>query len=148
MTKKETEGIELLKHYAADADGRVILTKLAESIQIADAFQRTQWVPTARKLKGWTINLRTGQIFAVTLRRDEVEILLLPELLRDEERKALEEASHDEPYEPKHPPGSARYTLDLTAARKLWGSVEKAHHAALRQERHVSGATTTPRPMP
>ncbi|MCY3699987.1 MAG: hypothetical protein OXH46_10220 [Gemmatimonadetes bacterium] len=143
MTEKATEGIELLKHYAANADGRVILTRLAKSIQVADAFQRTQWVPTARKLNGWTVNLRTGQIFAVTLRRDEVEILLLPGLLTDDERKALDAASHGT-YEPKHPPGSARYTLDLTAARRLWESIEKAHHAALDQERRVSGAKNNP----
>ncbi|WP_419939457.1 hypothetical protein [Candidatus Palauibacter sp.] len=143
MTEKETEGLALLEHYAVDADGRVILTGLAESIRVANAFQQTQWVPTARKFKGWTVNLRTGQIFALTLRTGEVEILLLPEMLRDEERKALEEAAHGK-YEPKHPPGSARYTLDLTAARKLWGSIERAHHAVLQQGRHPSGAKNNP----
>lgn len=143
MTEKETEGIEILKHYAADADGRMILTKFSESIQLANAFQRTQWVPTVRKLNGWTVSLRTGQIYALTLKRDEVQVLLLPEMLRDEDRKALEEASHGR-YEPKHPPSSARFTLDLTAANKLWGSIEQAHHAALQQARHPSGAKNNP----
>ncbi len=143
MTEKETEGIALLQHYADDADGRVILAGLAESIRGANAFQKTQWVPTARNLKGWTVNLRIGQIFALTLRRGEVEILLLPEMLRDEERRALEEAAHGK-YEPEHPPGSARYTLDLAAAGKLWGSIERAHHAVLKEKRHPSGAKNNP----
>ena len=143
MTEKETEGLALLKHYAADADGRVILAGLAESIRVANAFQQTQWVPTARPSKGWTVNLRTGQIFALTLRRDEVQILLLPEMLGDEGRKALEGAARDK-YEPEHPSGSARYTLSLAKAHKLWVSVEKAHHAALQQMRHPSGAKNNP----
>ena len=143
MTEKETEGIALLQHYADDADGRVILAGLAESVQVANAFDQTRWVPTVRKSKGCTVNLRTGQIFALTLKRDDVQILLLPELLRDEEREALEEAAHGK-YEPKHPSGSARYTLDLTAAGKLWGSIERAHHAVLQQRRHVSGAKNNP----
>ena len=143
MTEKETEGLALLEHYADDADGRVILAGLAESIRVANAFQRTQWVPTARESKGWTINLRTGQIYALTLRRGAVEILLLSEMLQDEERKALEEAA-DGKYEPERPPGSARYTLDLTAARKLWGSIERAHHAVLQQPRRPSGAKNNP----
>ena len=143
MTEKETEGLALLKHYAADADGRVILAGLAESIRVANAFQQTQWVPTARPSKGWTVNLRTGQIFALTLKRDEVQILLVPKILRDEEREALEEAARGK-YEPEHPPGSVRYTLHRAAARKLWGSIERAHHAALQQARHTSGATNNP----
>ena len=143
MTEKETEGIALLQHYADDANGRVILTGLAESVRVANAFEQTQWVPTARNLKGWSVNLRTGQIFALTLRRGAVEILLLPEMLRDEEQEALEEAAHGK-YEPKHPSGSARYTLDLTAAGKLWGSIERAHHAVLQQGRHPSGAKNNP----
>ncbi|MYC89325.1 MAG: hypothetical protein F4X22_13975 [Gemmatimonadales bacterium] len=143
MTEEETQSIELLKHYAADGDGRVILTGMAESIQVAHAFQRTQWVPTGRPSKGWTVNLRTGKIYALTLKRDEVQILLLPEMLRDEERKALEEAS-DGKYEPAHPPGSARYTLNLTAARELWKSIANAHHAALQQERQASRAKNNP----
>ncbi|WP_419861066.1 hypothetical protein [Candidatus Palauibacter sp.] len=142
-TEEETEGLALLKSYAEDADGRLILSGFAESIRVANTFQRTQWVPTARPLKGWTVNLRTGQIYALTLRRDGVQVLLLPEMLRDEERKALEEAAPDK-YEPKHPPGSARYTLDLAAARKLWGSIERAHHAVLQQGRHPSGAKNNP----
>lgn len=143
MSEQETEGLALLKHYAADADGRVILAGLAESIRVANTFQQTRWVPTVRKSKGWTVNLRTGQIFALKLKRDEVEILLLPEMLRDEERKALEEAEHGK-YKPKHPSGSARYTLSLTKACKLWGSVEEAHHAALKQKRYLSGAKNNP----
>ncbi len=143
MTEKETEGIALLQHYADDADGRVILGGLAKSVQVANAFEQTQWVPTVRKSKGCTVNLRTGQIFALTLKRDDVQVLLLPELLRDEEREALEEAAHGK-YEPEHPSGSVRYTLDLTAAGKLWGSIERAHHAVLQQRRHVSDAKNNP----
>ena len=143
MTEKETEGLALLEHYAADSDGRVILSGLAESIRVANAFQQTQWVPTARPMKGWTVNLRTGQIFALTLKRDEVQILLVPGILTDEERAVLEEAAHDR-YEPEHPPGSVRYALHPTEARKLWGSIERAHHAALQQARQASGATNNP----
>ena len=143
MTEKETEGLALLEHYAADSDGRVILSGLAESIRVANAFQQTQWVPTARPMKGWTVNLRTGQIFALTLKRDEVQILLVPGILTDEERAVLEEAAHGR-YEPEHPPGSVRYALHPTEARKLWGSIERAHHAALQQARHTSGATNNP----
>ena len=139
MTKEETAGIALLKRYAKNPDGEEILRRFADSIQVANRFERKQWVPTARKMKGWTVNLRTGQIYALTLKRDEVQILLLPQMLGAEERKALEEAQHHK-YEPKHPPGSARYTLDLPKARKLWGLIENAHHAVLRHRRHTSGA--------
>ena len=139
ITKEEIEGIALLEHYAKDPDGEEILRRFADSIQVANRFERKQWVPTARKLKGWTVNLRTGQIYALTLKRDEVQVLLLPEMLGDEERKALEEAAHHK-YEPKHPPGSARYTLGLTKARELWGLIAHTHHAVLRYRRHTSGA--------
>ena len=50
MTEHETEGLALLKHYAADADGREILRRMAESIQVAHRFGEKNWTPTVRKL--------------------------------------------------------------------------------------------------
>lgn len=139
MTENETEGLALLKHYADDADGRVILTKMAESIQVANQFERRHWTPTVRKMNGWTVNLRTGQIYAITLRRDEVEVLVVPDDLNAEERGALNAAARRE-YSPEHPSGSSRYTLDWEKAVELWESIESAHHEALRAKRAVSGS--------
>ncbi|WP_423925482.1 McrB family protein [Candidatus Palauibacter sp.] len=130
MTEKEAEGLVLLKHYAADADGRVILTRMAESIQEANRFGQKHWTPTVRKQKGWTVTLRIGTTQAIILRREEVEVLLVPDLLSNEEREVLDEAARDK-LSFKEVPSSWRYVLDWAKARELWGSVEKAHHHVL-----------------
>ena len=131
MTEKETEGIALLKHYAADADGRAILTRMAESIQVANRFERQHWMPTVRE--GWgMVNLRIGKTYAITLRRDEVEILLIPGLLNADEREALHHAARKMPFEPTS--GARRYKFDLPRASELWESVEKAHHEVLKKK--------------
>ena len=126
MTEKETEGLALLKHYASDADGKAILTKFSESIQVANRFERKHWMPTVRKMNGWTVNLRHGTTYAITLRRDEIEILLMPGILNDDEREALDNAAHEMPFEPSW--GPRRFRLDWAGASKLWESIEKAHH--------------------
>lgn len=140
MTEKETEGLALLKRYATDSDGKVILAKLAESIEAANHFERRRWTPTARHHSGWTVTLRTGRVQAIILSRDEVEILLLPQLLGNDEREALERAARKKDGPFKQVPGSLRYTLGWPKAVELWGSVEKAHHEVLRHERPFSGS--------
>lgn len=141
MTEKETEGIALLKHYAADPDGRVVLTRMAESIRVANRFERRRWTPTARHHGGWTVTLRTGKTQAIILSRDKVEILLVPKLLGADEREVLERAAHKEDGPFKQVPGSLRYTLDWPKAIELWGSVEKAHREVLQHKRPRTRST-------
>ena len=138
MTEKETEGLALLRHYAAAPDGRVILARMADSIQVANRFERKHWTPTVRKQHGWTVTLRIGTTYAIVLRRDEVEILLDPKILADEERETLDEAAQEKAAF-KQVPGSERYTLDWPKAAELWESVEKAHHSVLQYKRQPSG---------
>ena len=140
MTEKETEGIALLQHYAADADGRAILTRMAESIQVANRFERRRWTPTARNHSGWTVTLRIGQTQAIILTQDEVEILLLPESLSDEERDTLNKAARKTGGPFDMGGGSLRYALDWPQANKLWGSIEKAHHGVLQCKRPSTGS--------
>ncbi|MCY3599024.1 MAG: hypothetical protein OXN85_03490 [Gemmatimonadetes bacterium] len=140
MIEKETEGIELLKHYAADADGRVILTRLAESIRVANQFERRRWSLTARHHGGWTVTLRIGRTQAIILLRDEVEIHLLPGSLSDDDREVLERSARkkDGPFE--QVPGSMRYSLDWPKAVEVWGTVEAAHHEVLQFKRPRTGS--------
>jgi len=141
MTEEETQGIKLLKHYAADAGGKEILTKFSESIQLANRFERKHWMPTVRKMNGWTVNLRLGTTYGITLRRDEVEILLMPDILNDEARETLDNTADRIPFEPKW--GARRYRLDRAGAGELWQSVEKAHHEVLKNKRSASVVENT-----
>lgn len=138
MTENEAEGLALLKQYAADTDGRVILSRMAESIQAAHEFGEKNWTPTVRKLNGWTVNLRISMTYAITLRQKEVEILLVPALLSNEERDVLDKAARDK-WDFKQTPGSRRYSLDWPKAVELWGTVEKAHRKVLAVKGRPSG---------
>lgn len=138
MTENETEGLALLKRYAEDSDGKAILRRMAESIQAAHEFGENNWTPTVRKLNGWTVNLRISMTYAITLRQQEVEILLVPALLSDEERDVLDKAARDK-WDFKQTPGSRRYSLDWPKAVELWGAVEKAHRKVLEVKGRPSG---------
>ena len=138
MTENEAEGLALLKRYAGDADGRAILSRMAESIKAAHEFGEKNWTPTVRKLNGWTVNLRISTTYAITLRQKEVEILLVPGLLNDEERDILAKAARDK-QDFKQTPGSRRYSLDWPKAVELWGAVEKAHRKVLEVKGRPSG---------
>ena len=138
MTENEAEGLALLKHYAADPDGRVVLNRMAESILVAHGFGEKNWTPTVRKLNGWTVNLRISTTYAITLRQNKIEILLVPGLLSDEERDVLEKAARNKS-EFKQTPGSWRYSLDWPKAAELWRTIEKAHHEVLRFKGRPSG---------
>ena len=132
MTEKETEGLALLKHYAGDVDGRVILAGLAESIRVAHRFERKHWVLTVH---GKKVRLRLGTTNAVILGRDGIEILLVPDILNDDDREEL--AAHKTQFKPTW--GPRRYKLDWSEASQRWRSVEKAHHAVLEIKRSASG---------
>lgn len=52
MTERETEDLAFHKHHADAADGSVILSRMAKSIQIAVGFVKKNWTPRVHKLNG------------------------------------------------------------------------------------------------
>ncbi|MYA32233.1 MAG: hypothetical protein F4164_00600 [Gemmatimonadales bacterium] len=133
MTKDETEGLSLLQRYADDPNGRAILRRMADSIEVANRRARLYWTPTVRKSKGWTVNLRISRVFAITLRDDKVEIALVAESVDPAAMTTLI-AAGDYCGSFVQEPGSERYALDWAEAAEQWKSFERAHHEMLEYE--------------
>ncbi|WP_310790078.1 hypothetical protein [Candidatus Palauibacter polyketidifaciens] len=133
MTRDETEALSLLQRYADDPNGRAVLHRMADSIEVANRRARLYWTPTVRKSKGWTVNLRISRVFAITLRDDKVEIALVAESVDPAAMTTLI-AAGDYCGSFVQEPGSERYALDWAEAAEQWESFERAHHEMLEYE--------------
>ena len=133
MTEKETEGLALLKEYAADPNGMAILHRMADSIEVANHRARRYWTPTVKKSRGWTVNLRISRVDAIMLRKDKVDIALVPKRMDPAAMTTLKPLA-DRGRSFRQAPGSERYAFDWAKAAKHWELFEKAHHEMLEYE--------------
>ena len=124
-----TSGIPASIHrYADDKDGRTILGVLADSIVLANSLHPECWATLIPK----TLDMRffVGFSILMLLRSpDEVEITLLPQLLKEELRARLRPARGARDYKF----GGRRYLLNSKEFVDQWPSMQDAHHEAIKQ---------------
>lgn len=121
--------VPLLEAYSDSHEGRAILRATAKSIEVANAESRTNWGTTANK-NGTYVALNVGNACAIRLHADRVRILLLPDRLDAEARKALEDRA-TRSWPRAAIPGAQNYEVDWPTAAQMWESLQDAHHAIL-----------------
>ncbi|MCZ0939896.1 MAG: hypothetical protein OXJ55_14735 [Caldilineaceae bacterium] len=117
-----------IKRYADDEDGRRILGVLADSVELANSLHPECWATSIPKTHD--MRFYVGFSILMLLRSsDEVEITLLPQLLKEELRDKLRPARGARDYKF----GGRRYLLNWRDFVGQWPSIQDAHHEAIKQ---------------
>ena len=117
-----------IQRYMDDEDGRRILGVLADSILLANSLHPECWATSIPKTHG--MKFYVGSSHLMDLRSsNEVGIILLPKLLKEEIRDRLRPDPDGRDYEF----GGRRYLLSWREFVDQWPSMKDAHHDAIKE---------------